>query len=629
MSALRRGGLTVLAALLCVATSSAATPARAPSLVEAGGTKYPTKAFILGLPVARSLTRGDVAVTEDGKPVQGLKLARQGTSENQTAVVLALDASASMQGRPIEDAVAAARVFVEHMTPGEQVALVTFNDKVNVVQSLTSDKKKLLSALDTVPKLAVGTKIYDALDTSAKTVSSAGLANGAVVLLSDGTDVGSSATRSHVLAELKNQHIRVFPVGLVSPQFNKKGLEGIANASRGRFATAANPAELASIYAALGRRLASEYLLTYLTTQNPSQTVKVRVAVKGLAPVSTRYTTPALHLVPAKPYEPSTTEKVIQSSYTAVIVALVVALLLGSAVMHMFASRPDPLVARVGDFVSVQRDVVAEPEASGRHSRRSAFISPVMKNQESSWSARMAETLDLAGIEVEPSHLVALTVLATILITFVLAILAGPIGFLVGLTVPLFVSWWIRRRVAGTRRTFAEQLPDNLDVLASALRAGHSLVSALSVVADDANEPSRTEFRRVLTEDQLGVQLEDAFKTTVERMQNPDLEQVALVARLQREMGSNSAEVLDKVVETVRGRMELRRLVRTLTAQGRLSRSILTLLPISLAVLMTLISPSYMHPLFHTVTGQLLLILSGIMVALGSWIIGKIVDIQA
>ena len=90
-------------------------------------------------------------------------------------------------------------------------------------------------------------------------------------------------------------------------------------------------------------------------------------------------------------------------------------------------------------------------------------------------------------------------------------------------------------------------------MLASALRAGHSLVGALAVVADDAVEPAKSEFRRVLAEEQFGVQLEDAFQVVVERMENKDLDQVALVARLQREVGSNSAEVLDRVVETVRG----------------------------------------------------------------------------
>jgi tight adherence protein B len=631
VSGLRRGGLVAVAALLCAAAASAATPAAAPTIVEAGGASYPSKAYILTLPKAKSLSRSDVRVTENGKPVQGLAVAHQGAQGNQTAVVLALDASASMQGRPIEDAVAAARAFVAHMTDGEQVAIVTFNDKVNVVQPFSTDKNKVLSALDSIPKLAVGTKIYDALDSGASMIGDAGVSNGSIVLLSDGTDVGSKATRGAVLDELKSQHVRVFPVGLVSKQFNKKGLQGIATASRGQFAAAADPSELASIYATLGRRLANEYLLTYTTLQNPNQTVKVIVAVKGLPAAATSYTTPPLHIVPAKPYEPSTTEKVIQSGYTAVVVALLAALLLGYAVAHLFATKSEPLVERVGDFVSVQRDApVAEPETpAARPSRRSGFISRMTERRsESSWSARMRETFELAGIEAEPSQVIALTALATILMVFLLGLLIGPIGVLIGLTIPLFVRWLIKRRVAKTRRTFAEQLPDNLDVLASALRAGHSLVSALAVVADDAHEPSRGEFRRVLTEEQFGVQLEDAFKTTVVRMENADLEQVALVARLQREMGSNSAEVLDKVIETVRGRQELRRLVRTLTAQGRLSRWILTLLPISLALVLTLISSSYMHPLFHTLPGQLLMVLSGCMVALGSWIIGKIVDIK-
>ena len=109
-------------------------------------------------------------------------------------------------------------------------------------------------------------------------------------------------------------------------------------------------------------------------------------------------------------------------------------------------------------------------------------------------------------------------------------------------------------------------------------------------MTDDAAEPSKTEFRRVLTDEQLGIPLEDALKVAIKRMENKDLDQVALVAKLQREMGSNSAEVLDRVVEAVRTRMDLRRLIRSLTAQGRMSRWVLTLLPVGLAVVLTLLS---------------------------------------
>jgi tight adherence protein B len=204
----------------------------------------------------------------------------------------------------------------------------------------------------------------------------------------------------------------------------------------------------------------------------------------------------------------------------------------------------------------------------------------------------------------------------------------GPAGFVIAFAAPFVVRSIITRRIASKRRHFAEQLPDNLDVLTSSLRAGHSLVGALTVVAADAPEPSRSEFQRVLAEEQLGVLLEDAFQIAVDRMQSEDLDQVALIARLQREMGANAAEVLDRVVETVRGRMELRRLIRTLTAQGRMSRWLLTGLPIALGGVLTLVSSGYMKPLFHGTIGITLLVAACAMVALGSWIIGKIVDIR-
>ncbi len=101
-------------------------------------------------------------------------------------------------------------------------------------------------------------------------------------------------------------------------------------------------------------------------------------------------------------------------------------------------------------------------------------------------------------------------------------------------------------------------MPDNLQVLASALRAGHSFVGALAVVANDAPEPARSEFQRVVGDEQLGVPIDQALHVVVERMESRELEQVALVAALQRETGGNTAEVLDRVTATIRERFELR-----------------------------------------------------------------------
>jgi tight adherence protein B len=204
----------------------------------------------------------------------------------------------------------------------------------------------------------------------------------------------------------------------------------------------------------------------------------------------------------------------------------------------------------------------------------------------------------------------------------------APIFSIFALLVPGLVLGYCRREIRKIRWAFESQLPDNLQVLASALRAGHSFVGALSVVGADALEPSKREFTRVVADEQLGVPLEDSLREVARRMDSSDLEQVALVAELQRRSGGNMAEVLDRVVDTVRNRFDLRRMVRTLTAQGRMARWILSLLPVFLAGIISLIDPSYMKPLFTSGGGQAALAVAAVMVILGSLSIKRIIEIK-
>jgi tight adherence protein B len=246
------------------------------------------------------------------------------------------------------------------------------------------------------------------------------------------------------------------------------------------------------------------------------------------------------------------------------------------------------------------------------------------------WWGRFSAMLELAGISAPPERIILFTLIGTFLFIWVVSVLIHSfvLAFLIGLVVPIAVRVILKRKVDRKRRAFAEQLPDNLQVLASALRAGHSFIGALSVVVDDAPEPSRTEFRRVVADEQLGVPLEDALHVVVERMESRELEQVALVAAVQRQSGGNTAEVLDRVTDTIRERFELRRTVQTLTAQGRLSRWIVSFLPLFLLIVISIINPSYMHPLFHSTGGQIALGFATVMVVMGSLVIKRIINIK-
>jgi tight adherence protein B len=207
-------------------------------------------------------------------------------------------------------------------------------------------------------------------------------------------------------------------------------------------------------------------------------------------------------------------------------------------------------------------------------------------------------------------------------------VLIGTAAAILALGLPVAVRWLIAFRAERERRLFGDQLADNLQVISSALRAGHSFVGALSVVVDEAPEPSRREFRRVVADEQLGVPLDESLQMVGERMRCRDLEQVAMVAALQRETGGNSADVLDQVAQNIRERAALRRLVRTLTAQGRMARWIVSFLPVGLLLIILLLNRNYIDPLFAETSGRFLLGLAAVMIVAGSLVIRRIVDIK-
>jgi tight adherence protein B len=255
------------------------------------------------------------------------------------------------------------------------------------------------------------------------------------------------------------------------------------------------------------------------------------------------------------------------------------------------------------------------------------FVGTERSLERARWWQKFKDALLFADIRIPPVQIVVGTLVLTLFAMWVLSQVAGPL-FLVGLAVPLLIRGLIVARMARKRRLFGDQLPDNLDVIASGLRAGHSLVGSLASVVSDAPEPSRSEFQRVVGDEQLGIDLADALGALGRRMRSRDMEQVALVAAVQNETGGNAAEVLDRVTESIRERQELRRLVRTLTAQGRLARWIVSALPVGLLLFIAVANGNYMKPLFTHTSGKIMLSVAALMVIAGSVVIGRIVDIK-
>lgn len=629
---MRRGVLALLAlastalalALVGVATAQDET---APTLVEADAV-FPDRALILTLPDERRVVPEQVKVTENGAEVQRASVSIPGEAGSPgAATILAIDASNSMRGQPIVDAMAAAREFARTRAPGTRLGVVTFNSEETVLLPPTTNQQQIDAALARTPELREKTHLYDALVASLQQLEETGVAVGSIVLLSDGNDIGSTTPPEDALGQLQDARVRVFGVGLQSDQYTPDALQELADGTNGAYSEAASSAELSSLFSEIGAQLRSEYLIVYRSLATPETDVEVAVAVPGYSsPATLAYTTPALELLEG-PYEPSSLDEFLQSDVLFAIVILAAIALLGWGVSLVARTTGRTHVRqRLAQFVSMPTSR-KEPEQAALPPN--VYLDTDLGLRRSRFIRGFAAECELGDVKASPALLILGSVFGGLFLALVLTVLTGVGWLMLVAPVPwLLTRGSVRRRVATKRAAFQDQLPDNLEVLASALRAGHSLPGALAVMADNASEPSQDEFRRVVADEQLGVPLDEALETCVSRMANRDLEQVALVALLQRESGGNAAEVIDQVAVNIRVKMELRRLVRTLTAQGRFARWVLTFLPVGIFLALFMIARDFLRPLWTTNVGMAAWIVAIVLTILGSLIIKKIVDIE-
>ena len=179
-----------------------------------------------------------------------------------------------------------------------------------------------------------------------------------------------------------------------------------------------------------------------------------------------------------------------------------------------------------------------------------------------------------------------------------------------------------------TRRldAFNKILPDAIDMMARSLRAGHSMVAAINIVAEHAAEPVGSEFGEVFRKQNFGLPLRDALGQLLERIPSQDLRVVVTGILVQKDTGGNLAEILDRTVKVIRERLRIQGEIRTHTAQGRMTGWILCALPVVMLVLINLINPGYSTVLFAPGFGRTLLYTGIVLLCIGGFIIRQIVN---
>lgn len=215
---------------------------------------------------------------------------------------------------------------------------------------------------------------------------------------------------------------------------------------------------------------------------------------------------------------------------------------------------------------------------------------------------------------------------ATIIFLVFIENLAGSIALaLLAACVP---EVFVNSRRKGIIQKIDQQLPDTLALISNTLKSGYSFLQAVDTASKELPPPISLEFQHIIKEVNLGVNTEKALESLCKRVQSKDLELIIMAVLIQRQIGGNLSEILDNISETIRSRIKIKGEIKVLTAQGRVSGIIISLLPVVLGVILNFINPAYISVLFRHPVGLAMLGLAVMMQGMGIYLIRRIIRIE-
>jgi tight adherence protein B len=475
-----------------------------------------------------------------------------------------------------------------------------------------------------------GTALYDALVLAANRLATDDRPGRAIVVVTDGDDVSSAHSLDDAIEATHRARTAIYAIGIGGPSFTPDALRKLARETGGSYRQVARAADLGGIYRSLAAELDRTWQLSYATAARPGSKFELtaRVANAGTAHAS-------VDVEGTGTTEVGPTGLIPAAGYTTVgtlAVGGAVGLLMLLSCCFWFASRRgSKLRARIEPHVA---GVVRDPKVRHRRERAAARqrISDGVEGAFGNLSQfkSVQKLIERSDLPLRAGELIAMAAgLAFVVALFFAAAGSSPLLILGAMLVagggPFgFVSFRARSRI----KKFDNQLPELLITIAASLKAGHSFRQGIQSVVDEGADPAAKEFRRVLTETQLGKPMDDALGDLAGRIESKNLTFVINAVTIQRQIGGSLAGLFDMVADTVRQRQQFARKVQGLTAMGRMSAYVLVGLPFFIGIVVTFMNPEYMTPLYHTATGQKLLALGLAMIVIGSAILKKMVSFR-
>jgi tight adherence protein B len=566
-------------------------------------------------------------VSQNGDPVSGVTVSDPNTGAN---IGLAIDTSRSMRGKPLDQALAAARTFTIAKSSRDQFTVLSFGDQVSAASPLTTDPTSVAAALREVTLSSKqGTALYDGLLDGVRTLADAGSGRRVLIVLTDGDDISSTATSAQVIAAARASDVAIYAIALKSSSFKPVALQRIANASGGGLFRAST-SQIKDVYRTIGKDLHSSYLLQY-TSSLPTKKIALTVTAPGASDASASFVADGAKTV-APPTLNGNVTKFSDTKFANLFLALAVGVvvLLGALLLFRPSSNQQ-LQKRIEGYAQISDKRPDRDEGDSRSPlfQRLLVATEGLLGRLKYWK-HAGFLLQQADMPVRAAELfyIQLGIGAGLGILSMLAIgsvLLSLILFAIGMVLPYM---YVKRKAGKRTKKFESQLPDTLVAVAASLRAGHSFAQAMSTIVKDGGEPAAKEFGRVEAETRLGRATDDALQSMAERLASRNFEFVVLAVNIQRQVGGSLAEILDMVADTVREREQFSRKVKALTAMGRASAYVLVGMPFFIGAALAAINWKYLSPLFTTSAGHIMLMVGLVMIGIGTLILRKLVNFR-
>lgn len=640
-----RGLLTLLAAFALVLFLPLSAHAADDASIDHSEFSGDQLKLLVSVPGTDEVDLDSASVTIGGADAEASAELAASNDDIERIAVLAIDTSNSMRGERIEEAKAAALTFLDTVPDNVQVGIITFDSDVVVQQEPSTDRdesRDIIEGLD----LRLDTELYQGVQ-QAITTAGEGSGSRQILLLSDGED-NTGAPVAPVLKALKESDVKLDVVSLQQRPAGTRILQQMADATEGTVISADDPAALSAAFASEAEALARQVLITATIPDSASAT-SANVAVNLTAGGDTHTASAFLAIRQAAAEEAQEKPAVAAPKQVTTvwsdlpewsIYAAIGAIFVGIVGVMLGFSSP-----KAAATIGIEEHIGAYAAAGGARKlpkKKQAASTDGLKDQarqaaenllasNKSFEAKVANRLEGAGMALKPSE--------WILMHAGIAVLAAIVGLLAGRGNPVMavmffalglVGPWLYLAVKRGKRlkAFNAQLADTLQLMSGSLSAGLSLAQSLDTVVREGSDPMASEFKRVIAETRLGVELEDALDGITQRMDSKDFGWVVMAIKIQREVGGNLAELLLTVAATLREREYLRRHVRALSAEGRLSAWILGGLPPGFMGYLALSKPEYVEPMFTTPIGWLMLAGMAVLLAVGVFWMFKVAKVD-